>query len=108
MSATPEVIARYLQAADERDAAALVACFAEDGSVLDEGHTYAGRDAIRAWREDTATKWTYTTTVTGTEALGGDRFDVSIHLKGDFPGGEADLTQAFTLSDGLISRLAIG
>jgi ketosteroid isomerase-like protein len=108
MSATPEVITSYLQAADAGDFDALVACFAEDGTVLDEGNTYVGRDAIRRWREDTASKWTYTTTVTGTEQLAGDRFDVAIHLKGNFPGGEADLTQAFTLSGGLIGRLTIG
>ena len=107
MSATPEVIARYLRAADEKDFQALAACFTEDGSVVDEGKTYVGRDAIRGWREGTVAQWTYTTTVTGTEQVAGNRYDVAIHLEGDFPGGEVDLTQAFTVSDGLIGHLVM-
>jgi uncharacterized protein (TIGR02246 family) len=107
MSATPEVVTNYLQAAEERDSQALAACFTEDGSVVDEGKTYVGHDAIRRWREGTVTQWTYTTTVTGTEQVTGDRYDVAVHLEGDFPGGEVDLTQSFTVSDGLIRRLVI-
>jgi uncharacterized protein (TIGR02246 family) len=107
MNAIPEVITRYLKAADEKNSEALVACFTEDGSAVDEGNTYVGRDAIRDWRTDTVSKWTYTTIVTGTEQLAGDRYNVAIHLEGDFPGGEADLTQTFTLSDGLIAHLTI-
>ena len=108
MSATPDVITRYLRAADEKDFQALAACFTENGSVVDEGNTYVGRDAIRRWRKGTVAQWTYTTTVTGTAQVAGDRYDVAIHLEGDFPGGEVDLTQSFTLSDGLIGSLVIG
>ena len=107
MSATPDVITRYLRAADEQDLDALAACFAEEGSVVDEGETHVGREAIREWREGTVAQWTYTTTVTGTERVGDDRYDVTVHLEGDFPGGEVDLTQAFTVRDGLIGRLLI-
>ena len=106
MSDTPEVVDRYLRAADARDVDALVACFAEDGTVLDEGETYVGRDAIRGWREGLASKYTYTVTVTGSAPVG-DGFDVTTHLEGDFPGGEADLTYHFGLRDGLITSLRI-
>jgi uncharacterized protein (TIGR02246 family) len=107
MNATPAVITRYLRAADDKDFHALAACFTEDGSVVDEGKTYVGRDAIRRWREGTVAQWTYTTAVTGTEQVAGDRYEVAIHLEGNFPGGEVDLTQTFTMSDGLIGRLVI-
>jgi uncharacterized protein (TIGR02246 family) len=107
MSATPDVITRYLRAADEQDFDALAACFAEDGTAVDEGETYVGRDAIRGWREAVVSKYTWTTTVTGTHRVGDDRYNVDVHLAGDFPGGEADLTEAFTLRDGLIEHLAI-
>ena len=70
MTATPDVIARYLQAADEQDFAALAACFTEDGIALDEGESHVGRDAIRRWREAVGAKYTYTTTVTGSERVG--------------------------------------
>jgi uncharacterized protein (TIGR02246 family) len=104
MSATPDVITRYLQA---QDFETLAACFTEDGVAVDEGETHVGRDAIVRWREAVAAKYTWTTTVTGTERVGDARFNVDVHLVGDFPGGEADLTQAFTLRDGLIEHLAI-
>jgi ketosteroid isomerase-like protein len=107
MTDTPEVVARYLRAADDQDFAALAACFTEDGVALDEGRTHVGRAAIRRWREDVAARWTFTTTVTGCAHTGPGRFNVDVHIAGDFPGGEADLTQAFTLRDGLIERVAI-
>jgi uncharacterized protein (TIGR02246 family) len=107
MSDTPAVITRYIRAADEQDFATLADCFTEDGVALDEGETHVGRAAIRRWSEAVAERFTYTTVVTGTEAVGPDRFNVHIHIAGNFPGGEADLTQAFTLRDGLIERVAI-
>ena len=70
MSATPDVIARYLEAADRQDFEALAACFTEDGTAVDEGETYVGREAIRRWRESVVSKYTYTTTVTATERVG--------------------------------------
>ena len=86
MSATPDVITRYLRAADEQDFAALAECFTEDGVAIDEGETYVGRDAIRRWRESVIAKYTYTTTITGTERVGDDRFHVDVHLVGRLPG----------------------
>jgi ketosteroid isomerase-like protein len=108
MSATPEVITRYLEAADEQDFDALAACFTDDGVAVDEGETHVGREAIKHWREGVAAKWTFTTTVTSTEAVGQTGFNVGVHIEGDFPGGTADLVEAFTLRDGLIEHLAIG
>ena len=48
----PELIMRCLRiawAAEAADAEALVACFAEDGAVTDEGEAWRGRAAIREW-----------------------------------------------------------
>jgi hypothetical protein len=45
--------------------------------------------------------------VTSTEAVGASGFNVAMHIEGDFPGGTADLVEAFTLRDGLIEHLAI-
>ena len=107
MSDTPAVVERYFRAADEQDFAALAECFTEDGVAHDEGETHVGRAAIRRWREAVAERFTYTTVITGAQHVGPDRFNVDIHITGDFPGGEADLTQAFTLRDELIERVAI-
>ncbi len=103
----PDVVTRYLAAADAKDPSAVAACFADHGTVVDEGVTYTGRDEIAAWRERSLSKWTYTTTVTGSEPLGADRFRVTVHLIGDFPGGEVDLAYDFTIAGGLIAALRI-
>jgi ketosteroid isomerase-like protein len=107
MSTTPEVITRYLKAAADGDFDALVACFTEDGSVLDEGRSYRGRDEIRGWRESLRSAWTFTTTVTGDEPDGDARFIVRTHVEGNFPGGVADLTYRFTLAVDQIADLTI-
>ena len=101
------MVERYFRAADEQDFATLADCFTEDGVALDEGEEHVGRAAIRRWREAVAARFTYTTVITGAERVGPDRFNVGVHIAGNFPGGEADLTQAFTLRDGLIERVAI-
>jgi hypothetical protein len=105
-SVVPPVVTRYLNAG--ADPVALAACFAEDGTVVDEGATHVGRAEIVAWREKAATQWTYTTEITGMSATGVDRYRVDAHLEGDFPGGVADLAFDFTVRGGLIASLAIG
>jgi ketosteroid isomerase-like protein len=104
----PEIIRRYLAAADAQDSAALADCFTADGTVVDEGRTYVGRDAIRGWRDLVAGTYTYTTEITGSESSGEDSHQVRAHVEGDFPGGQADLTYSFALRDGLIAALQIG
>lgn len=103
---TPDVITRYQRSSGEQDFDTLVACFTEDATVVDEGRTYHGRDEIRAWRNEVATKYTFTSTVLDTKQTVDDTIEVTTHLRGDFPGGEATLTSVFTLTNGLISRLA--
>jgi ketosteroid isomerase-like protein len=107
-STAPPIVTRYLAAADAQDPSALAGCFTEDGTVVDEGVTYAGRDEIRGWREKLAGQWTYTSDVTSSDAVGDAAYRVGVHVVGDFPGGVADLTYSFTLRDGLIAALHIG
>jgi hypothetical protein len=52
-------------------------------------------------------KYTYTTDVFRTEALGVDRYLVTGRLTGDFPGGTAGLRWEFTVAGECISRLVI-
>ena len=104
---TPDIVTRYLDAADSRDSAACAACFTETGTVVDEGKTYRGRDEIFDWREATLSRFTYTTTVAGSEAVSDSEYRVKVLVEGDFPGGIAKLTFDFTLEDGQISQLSI-
>jgi hypothetical protein len=49
--APPEPVARLLQAANDHDTDAFLACFTEDGVVDDWGREFAGADAIRGWSD---------------------------------------------------------
>ena len=106
-TATPEVISRYFDLTAERETEAIVALFADDATVLDEGATRHGLDEIRAWRNGPATAYTYTTELFATELFGPDRYLIMGRLTGNFPGGIADLKWDFTIADGRITRLAI-
>jgi uncharacterized protein (TIGR02246 family) len=108
----PPVISEYLAASDRGDAEAIARCFAEDAVVVDEGQEWRGAAAIRRWRATVATAYQYTVQVTGAKALGEmdvhvERHDVYIHLEGNFPGGQVDLTDRFALRDGRIASLEI-
>ena len=109
--ALPPVISGYLAASDRGDADAIVRCFAEDAVVVDEGQEWRSTAAIRRWRDTVATAYDYTVQVTGATAVGEvdgvERHDVYLHLEGNFPGGEVDLTDRFALRDGRIARLEI-
>lgn len=107
MTDLPDVITRYYDAAAAGDLDTLLACFAADAHVRDEGKDYVGSAAIRTWREGVANRFTYTTEITGSNRVDVDTYVVDTHLEGDFPGGVVDLEQRFTLSGGLISDLAI-
>ena len=102
----PDVISRYYAASETGDLDELVACFAPDARVVDQDEGFTGRAEIRAWRERLASTFTWTTDVTSIEQVG-DEYVVGTHLVGDFPGGVVDLTNRFTVSAGLITRLLI-
>ena len=107
----PTVIADYLAASDRGDLDALVACFADDGVVLDEDQEWRGQAGIRQWRQKVANAYEYTVEVRGaaTQASvdGVQRHDVRTHLEGNFPGGTVDLTFRFGLRDDRIATLQI-
>jgi ketosteroid isomerase-like protein len=109
--ALPPVISEYLAASDRGDAEAVVRCFAQDAVVVDEGRQWRGTAAIRRWRATVATAYQYTVQVTGAEARGeadgAERHDVHVHLEGNFPGGQVDLTDRFALRGGRIASLEI-
>ena len=64
---TPAVITRYFAAQAGRDFDTLVTLFADDAIVIDEGKTRRGTKEIRAWRENVASVYDYTTDLVGVE-----------------------------------------
>ena len=107
----PGVVSNYLAASDRDDIDAIVACFTE-------GRRRARRRPALAWGgrrfgsgAKVATAFEYTVAIIGSEALGevdgGQRLEVYTHLEGNFPGGQVDLTNRFSLRGDLIVGLEI-
>ena len=103
----PEVVRRYFEHDADRDIAAIVALFAEDAIVVDEGQTRHGTVEIEAWQTGPASAYTYTTEVLESEPRTANRYVVTGRLTGNFPGGTADLRWDFTVVGDRISRLVV-
>ena len=103
----PEVVGRFFELDAVRGIEAIVALFADDATVIDEGETRHGTAAIHAWQTGPASKYTYTTEIINSETLTPDHHLVRGRLTGNFPGDTAELTFDFTIADQRITRLAI-
>ena len=103
----PTPIAIYFEASNEHDADTLLTAFAEDAHVRDEEREMIGRAAIRAWAEDTFSKYEAKVTPTAVDPNGND-IVVTATVAGTFPGSPIALAFRFGLADGEIARLEIG
>jgi ketosteroid isomerase-like protein len=103
----PEVVTQYFSAANQFDAAGAAECFAPDATVHDENRDYVGRDAIRAWVQETSTKYEPMCTLLRTSVQAG-RVNLSVAVSGRFPGSPVTLDYVLRLRDGKISHLTIG
>jgi hypothetical protein len=101
----PKPIKQYFSA-DRHDADAVASCFTDRGVVMDESHTWTGRDGIREWKKSTTTRYRYTSEPIASEAKDG-KIVVTSRLTGDFPGSPVDLRYVFELDGDKISSLEI-
>lgn len=99
----PEPIAAYL-AADMKGPDDLARCFTATGVVKDKGLTHTGREAIKAWKAETSTLYTYTNEPRSVQLIDGVHV-VSSHVVGSFPGSPIDMKLLFRLERGLIAGL---
>ena len=102
----PSPIQEYFASDERSDGEALIQAFAADAIVKDEGRTYAGHQAIRAWWRETKDK--YQTVLEPLEV--GDEDDVTTvraRVTGQFPGSPAMITFMFRLHGDWISHLDI-
>jgi hypothetical protein len=96
-----------VDAKNRRDVEAMVASFADDASVRDEGHEYRGRAEIRDWLADVTSR--YAVTVAPLSITQADEATVmSAQIAGNFPGSPVALSYRFTLASDRIVRLEIG
>ena len=102
--------AAAVQMADDafncRDIDAMLASFATDAIVKDEGQELRGVAAIRDWIERTTRKYRVTVEVADVAESDGKTV-VTNKVSGNFPGSPAMLRYAFVLTGGKISRLEI-
>jgi hypothetical protein len=103
----PDLIHRFFELDADRDIDAIVALFADDATVVDEGEARHGTTEIRAWQTGPASRYTYTTEILDSARLTADRHVVTGRLTGNFPGGTAKLKWDFTVTGGRIRRLVI-
>lgn len=104
--ALPKPLAAYYVAKNQKDIDGMLACFAADASVRDEGKDRHGHAEIREWMEETTRK--YGVTVYPKEISGeAGKPVVAALVAGDFPGSPVTLYYHFTLTDGDISHLEI-
>jgi ketosteroid isomerase-like protein len=104
----PDTLHRYFAAQNAHDIEAMVACFAPDAAVRDEGRDIVGIDAVRAWKIGTSAKYRITAEPLQSRTESGKTI-VVVKVSGTFPGSPANLTYRFGMSaDGLISALDVG
>jgi ketosteroid isomerase-like protein len=103
----PKVLAEYFAATNAHDVGAMIAAFAEDATVHDEGRDHVGVSAIRTWMEETIEKYDYKVEPIESSRNGSSAV-VLVSLRGKFPGSPISLQYAFTLSAERVARLEIG
>jgi ketosteroid isomerase-like protein len=104
----PTPIARYFAAKGGSDSAAILACFAEDATVFDQGEDRELRGAaeIREWLEGTVAGYKLTSEVVSIEPQG-DGHLVGVVVAGDFPGSPYKFEYGIKLVGDKIGELVI-
>jgi len=102
----PQPLTEYFKATNEHDVAAVLASFAAEAIVEDEGGQYLGLAAIRRWIEETVRKYDFTVEVKGTHEADGKTVVTGL-VAGTFPGSPVTITYEFALAHQRIVRLVI-
>ena len=103
----PQPLGSYYASVNARDDERVLALFAAEAVVKDEGGEHHGREAIRSWMQTTMTKYGPLTATPSAVAENGHTAVVTSTVSGDFKGSPVTLRYAFTLQDERIIRLEI-
>ena len=102
----PPILQTYFTAQNVHDIDGLVACFADDAKVRDEGEDMIGHEKIRAWKEKVRDK--YHPVTEPLKHWQEANYDlVTARVEGTFPGSPIELTFQFGLKDDLIVSLKV-
>ena len=83
----PSAIQTYQAAHDGRDFPTALAQFADDAMIVFDGCIYDGISGVESFLRTAASEYTYTRTLISSTENAPDRWLVTNHLEGDFPGG---------------------
>lgn len=100
----PEPIAAYFAA--EHNPEALAHCFTSQAVMKDDGHTYTGINAIKAFMTEASAKYGATSVPFAIERENGFQI-VRANVTGNFPGSPIVLSYRFRLERGLIASLEV-
>jgi hypothetical protein len=99
-------LAAYLQANNERNTAAQLACFSPDAVVIDEEKTHRGPAEIGRWLSETSAAYAAVFEATDVSEQGSETV-VTCLVGGNFPGSPVHLRFFFTLADDRLVGLKI-
>lgn len=102
----PNVIAKYVQASNQRDLESLIQCFDDAATVYDEGEVLEGHSSISKWFLSTRAKYNFTTEPIAISKNGEDVI-LSAKVFGSFPNSPVILKYNFKLSKEKILNVKI-
>jgi ketosteroid isomerase-like protein len=102
----PSLITDFVKAENSRDSSAVVACFAEDAVVQDEGREMRGLLAIKEWSDKSFEKFQFDIAPTGLGETG-DKTLLTATVTGNFPGSPVSLDFIFVIKGDKIAALSI-
>jgi hypothetical protein len=106
MTGLEPALAHYFAATNEHNVAEIVAAFAEEAVVRDEGQEHRGLAAIRRWIETTIEKYDYRVDPIDSSRIGAKTV-VRVSVHGGFPGSPITLRYDFIVESQKIARLEI-
>lgn len=102
----PQLIADFIQAKNDHNSDAVIACFANDAIVHDEGQKIRGANAIKKWTDASIEKYQFTLEAIGLVELDKETV-LTAQVSGNFDGSPVLLDFHFIINDGRISMLSI-
>ncbi len=102
----PTPIEEYVKASNESNLEVFLSCFAEDATVLDEGETITGLDAITKWFIKTRSKYQFKSLPLAIKDKK-EAIILTAEVSGNFPGSPVILDYHIKISSGLIQDLKI-
>lgn len=100
----PQLIETLVQATNESDVKKYLSCFSKSATILDEGETLIGHEAIGQWFTKVRKKYSFQTEPISIEETA-DKIVMIAKVEGSFPGSPVNLKFQIKIESGLIQDL---